>query len=267
MSSKGSRMSLRLASSRKRRFALLQLLGGNRRHPVGLLVGVLEDGEAEGDLAALYGDSGCLGDGLVDPAPPGGVYRVRALLLAEADGQHLRRPALDGAAEGGVGLYPVYNDHRVRLEGVLVHVDGDPSGRLPDLLGLHRRPDGAPDALLAHPEVPQDVRLALGRRGPVAPHSRDYEGLGSGLFEEPYERRDHVGDPAYPAAPNPHGDRPGGKLDGAQRLPDRRPDVLQRRRAVHALLDERYSGRLDVAEQLLDLLVDRPLRLHAITPG
>jgi hypothetical protein len=169
--------------------------------------------------------------------------------------------------EGGVGLYPVYHHYRVRLECVLVHVDGDPSGRLSYLHGLHRGPYRAADALLAHSEVPQDVRLALGRRGPVAPHSRDYEGLGSGLFEEPHERRDHVGNPAYPAAPDPHGDRSGRELDGAQRLPDRRLDVLQRRRAVHALLDERHRGRLDVAEQLLDLLVYRPLRLHVITPG
>src|SRR3712207_6646700 len=142
----------------------------------------------------------------------------------------------------------------------------DPCWRLPDLYGLHRRPYRATYSLLAHPQVRQDPRLSLGGRGPMAPHRRNDERLGPGLLQKVDQRRDHVPDPAHPAAPDADGDRPFWNLHGAQRLPDRRPDVLQRRRGIHALLDERYRGRLGLAEQLLDLVVDWLLRLHASHP-
>src|SRR5215216_1832483 len=44
----------------------------------------------------------------------------------------------------------LFEDHRVRLVGVLVHKDLDPRGCLPEQDRLHRGPNGASDHLLAH---------------------------------------------------------------------------------------------------------------------
>src|SRR5919112_1023883 len=161
----------------ERRFGRLQLPGGDRDYLAWLFFCVLDGGEAEGDLAALDGDAGRLRDSLVDVLPAGGVDGVRPPLLAQPDGEHLRRPALDGSPERGVGLDPVDHDHRVGLVSVTVHVYGYASGRLPDSHALHRRPNGTADLFLADAEVLENPRLALRRRGAVAPHRGDHERL------------------------------------------------------------------------------------------
>src|SRR5215204_6402815 len=148
--SKGSRKRFSLASFSSWRLAFLQLSGRDGDHLVGLLVRVLKNGEPEGDLAALHGHPGGLGDGAMDVLPARRVNRVGALLLAQAYGEHLRRAALYPSAKGGVRVNPVRQDHRVRLVGVLVHKDLDPRGCLPEQDRLHRGPNGASDHLLAH---------------------------------------------------------------------------------------------------------------------
>ena len=59
-----------------------------------------------------------------------GVDGVRALLLAEADSEHLRRAALDGAAEGCMRFDPVDYNRRVRPVSIPIHEDFYPRGRL-----------------------------------------------------------------------------------------------------------------------------------------
>src|SRR5215211_7780460 len=166
----------------ERSFSLLQLPGGDRDYLAWFFFCVLDGGEAEGDLAALDGDAGGLGDGLVDVLPAGGVDGVRAPLLAQPDGEHLCRTALDGSPERGVGLDPVYHDDRVGLVSVTVHVDGHTLGCLTEPHRLHRRPHGTPYLFLAHAEVGEHLCLALRRRRAVAPHRGDHEGLGAGLL-------------------------------------------------------------------------------------
>jgi hypothetical protein len=118
----------------------------------------------------------------VDVLPARRVDRVGAVLLAQADSEHLRRAALYPSAEGGVRLDPVYQDHRVRLVGVPVHKDLHPGGRLPEHGRLHRGPNGTSDLLLAHTQVPEHLCLPLGGRGPVTPHRRHDEGFGARLL-------------------------------------------------------------------------------------
>ena len=110
------------------------------------------------------------------------MYGVRPPLLAQPDGEHLRRPALHGSPERGVGLDPVDHDDRVGLVSVTVHVDGA-RGCLPEPHALHRRPHGTPDLLLVHAEVREHLRLAFRGRGAVAPHRGDDERLGARVLK------------------------------------------------------------------------------------
>src|SRR5919107_813855 len=191
----------------ERRFSFLQLPGGNRNYLAWLFFCVLDGGEAEGDLAALDGDAGRLRNGLVDVLPARRVDGVRPPLLAEPDGEHLRRSALYCSPERGVGLDPVDHDDRVGRVRVTVHVDCYARGCLPDSHALHRRPHGTPDLLLVNAEVREHLRLTLRGRGAVAPHRGDDERIGARLLQGLDQRRDYLPYPGHPPAPDAYGHR------------------------------------------------------------
>ena len=233
----------------ERRFGLLQLLGGDRDYLAWLFVGVLDGGEAEGDLAALDGDAGCLGDGLVDVLPARGVDGVRPPLLAEPDGEHLRRPALDRSPERRVGLDPVDDHDRVGLVGVPVHVDwlhpraSPRSSRSPSspARDTRRSPRSRRGARAPPPGPPRSRRRGSPSRGlRRARRLASFRASTSAATTSPILR--------YPPAPYADGHRARRQLHGVQRLADALPDVRERRRRIYPLPDERDAGEFDGAQ-------------------
>ena len=192
----------------KRRFGLLQLLGGDRDYLAWLFFCVLDGGEAEGDLAALHGDPGRLGDGLVDVIPARRMYGVSPPLLAEPDGEHLRRPALHRSPERGVGLDPVDHDDRVGLVSVAVHVDGYARGCLPDPHALHRRPHGTPDAA-PRPRrgVASTAACPSAVEAPWLPIAGTTKGSAPDSLQGLDQRRDYLPYPGDTPAPDAYGHR------------------------------------------------------------
>ena len=180
------------------------------------------------------------------------VERVRALLLAQADGEHLHEPALHGPREASVGLDAVHGDDEVgALECVAIDEDGDAGQDLAEVDRLHRRSDLAAHRLGRDAVAGEHLELAGRGRAAMAAHGRDDEDLGARLAQAVHDRlhddvdavdaaasRGHAG-----AGPGPHRahHRPEGRAG-------RRRDVVQLSR-VEALADEgpaREGGRTEL---------------------
>ena len=173
------------------------------------------------------------------------VEGVGALLLAQADREHLHQPALDGTREAGVGLDAVDGDDEVgALEGVAIHEHRDARDDLAEVHGLHRGADLAAHGLGRDPVAGQDGELALGGRAPVAAHRRDDEHVRARFPETPDDGAHHLVDAVDAAAA-------GGDADAGPR-PDRADDVVHRqahrrrhivdRRRVQVLAHQRPAG-------------------------
>ncbi len=161
-------------------------------------------------------------DELVEDGEALAVERVGALLLPEADRDHLEEAALDRAGEVRVDLDAVDGDDEVgAFQGVSVDEDGNARTEDAELDRFHARADLAAHGLRGDPVLGEDAELALGGRAPVAAHRRDDEDGGARLADALDGRPDHLVDPVDPAA--------AGRDAHARSRPDRRDLRLERR--------------------------------------
>ena len=175
----------------QRRLAVGNRGGGNQLHVVGLVAGVLHHRQAADHVAARQHGLACRGDAVGQLAKAARVAGLGALLLAQADGQHLDQPALVAAAKRAVRLDPAQNQGGVRRRRQLVAERGQAGGRLAERHHLHRRPDRRADRLLGHPHLGQQLHLAVGGGAAVAAHRRHHERLGAqpshGRGQQPHQ--------------------------------------------------------------------------------
>ena len=199
----------------------LERLGWHETDDHGLVVLVLDDGDGEEDVDPGEERAGDGEDRLAEPARKAvAVVLLGPRLLAEADGQHLERAALDRSDEVGVRLDPVDEDDSVGLEGVAVEVQGDAAG-FTEHRDLHGRAHRRAHALGRDAAVGEHLGLPLGRRAAVGAHGGHDEGLESLLLQLRDDVADGLGQAADAAAAD--GDRhlrPTGERDArGQRLP------------------------------------------------
>ena len=190
-------------------------------------------------------------DELVEGGEALAMERVGALLLAQADGDHLQQAALDLAGEVGVRLDPVDRHDQVRvLERVAVHEDRHAGSDLTELDGLHARTDLAADRLRGDAVGGEHLELALGGGTAMAAHGGHDEHLGACLAH-PFDRRRHdLVDPVDAAAADGQAD-PRARRDGGHDRLERRahrsahvPDLGR----VHAVAHQGPLGQGAVHE-------------------
>jgi len=181
--------------------------------------------------------------------------RLRALLLAEPDRDHLEQAAFDGAAKRGMRLDAIDDDDGVGLGGKLVDVDGQPVVELGQLHDLHRRADRRPDRLFGNAEMRKDFRLAFRCRTAVAAHRRHDERSPAGLLNRVdchLRQQGDIGD-----APAADGNRDGiarpNPVDRARffQLLGQRPRGIVQPRSVESLADAHHFRNRNVFEQLV----------------
>ena len=218
------------------------LLGAQALDKVGLVVGVLNNGDAAQDGAVFQDGPAVLLHQLVHDGGALVMDALGAVLLAQADGHHLHQAALIGAAEGGVGLDTVEENDAVRLRGVLIDKDRlmAYAGKA-DLHRLHGALDGAAHGLLGDAVVLEDLGLALGGGAAVAAHGGHDVGLGTLGLDEVHDGPGHGGVVVDAAAAAGDGNLLAG-LDlaadlGAVKLPgDNAGDLLRRNMRIIELL-------------------------------
>ena len=150
---------------------------------MGLVEGVLHDADGKGDVGILQSSASKGGhvDGHQVPAPL--VADAGAVLLAQADGQHLHDAAFIFAVEIGVGLDAAHGHDVVAGEGEGVQPDVQAFLGHAHLAGLHSGMDLAAAGLLGDAVVVQDGLLALGGGAAVAAHGRHDIGRGADALE------------------------------------------------------------------------------------
>ena len=141
------------------------------------LVGIFQEGDAERDRGFLQQERADFGQQDAQAGQAQLVDLGRALVLAQADGEHLEQAALVLAGEGGVGLDAVQEDDAVGLEGVAVEVNGQAERVGAEHDGVHVGQDGAAHAVWA--VTPNSARSASWPSAvppAVAAHRGDDEG-------------------------------------------------------------------------------------------
>ena len=183
------------------------LLGAQALDEVGIIVGVLDDGDAAQNGGVFQDGPAVLLHQLVHDGGALVMDALGALLLAKANGHHLHQAALVGAPEGGVGLDAVEEDDAVRLRGVLVdeHRLVTDAGDA-DLDRLHGALDGAAHGLLGNAVVLENLGLTLGGGAAVAAHGGHDVGFGALGLDEVHDSTGHQGVVVDAAAAAGNGD-------------------------------------------------------------
>ena len=141
--------------------ARLEVLRRDGLDEGGLVVGVLDHGQAEGDGGAgAQGPADGAHDGVEGLFQQDAVVGQGAGVLAEADHHHLEQAALDGAVKAGVRLDAGHDADVVGLRGEAVEQDRIAFGRGAQRDHLHRGADGGADEFLGDAVAFEDARAA-----------------------------------------------------------------------------------------------------------
>jgi hypothetical protein len=116
------------------------------------------------------------------------VVNFCALMLPEADEQHLHQAALVIAKQLRVRLHAPHHHDVVCCHRVATKVNGDTLRRVLNHRRLHPRAHGAAEGFLGDAVVAENSALAVRRAAAVAAHRRDDERLRSGCAEKIHGR-------------------------------------------------------------------------------
>ena len=151
----------------------------------GLIVGVLQQRHAEEDVGVADDAAAEKLHHLRHILKAAGMAEFSALLLGQANGEHLHQARLIGAAEGGVRLDAVADDDAVGLGRVLVDLHRIAVVRgAADHLRFHRAAHRAAHVFRSDAVARQHLALPFGERAAVTAHRRHDERFRAHLLDK-----------------------------------------------------------------------------------